>query len=87
MMTLFNDFDASKWVTRLKRTQIPQEKKLKCWKKKLKMKDNRCCFKNLIANLQVYCNLPDIAKNAQIATSLFTSCNNLLQQADIRMRL
>ena len=25
-------------------------------------------------------------KNAQIATSLLTSCNNLLQQADIRMR-
>ena len=26
------------------------------------------------------------AKNAQVATSLLTSCNNLLQQADIRMR-
>ena len=26
------------------------------------------------------------AKNAQFATSLLTSCNNLLQQADIRMR-
>ena len=27
------------------------------------------------------------AKNEQVVTSLFTSCNNLLQQADIRMRL
>ena len=26
-------------------------------------------------------------KNTQVATSLLTSCNNLLQQADIRMRL
>ena len=26
------------------------------------------------------------AKNAQVATSLLTTCNNLLQQADIRMR-
>ena len=26
------------------------------------------------------------AKNAPVATSLLTSCNNLLQQADIRMR-
>ena len=26
------------------------------------------------------------AKNAQVATSLLTSCNNLLQQGDIRMR-
>ena len=26
------------------------------------------------------------AKNAQVATSLLTSCNNLLQQADIWMR-
>ena len=26
------------------------------------------------------------AKNAQFVTSLLTSCNNLLQQADIRMR-
>ena len=26
------------------------------------------------------------AKNAQVVTSLLTSCNNLLQQADIRMR-
>ena len=25
-------------------------------------------------------------KNAEVATSLLTSCNNLLQQADIRMR-
>ena len=25
------------------------------------------------------------AKNAQVATSLLTTCNNLLQQADIRM--
>ena len=26
------------------------------------------------------------AKNVQVATGLLTSCNNLLQQADIRMR-
>ena len=26
------------------------------------------------------------AKNAQVVTSLLTSCNNLIQQADIRMR-
>ena len=26
------------------------------------------------------------AKNVQVVTSLLTSCNNLLQQADIRMR-
>ena len=26
------------------------------------------------------------SKNAQVTTSLLTSCNNVLQQADIRMR-
>ena len=30
---------------------------------------------------------PDTAKNAQVATSVLTSCNNMLQHADIRMRL
>ena len=31
-------------------------------------------------------NIPYTAKNAQVATSLLTSCDNLLQQADITMR-
>ena len=30
--------------------------------------------------------MPYTANNAQVETSLLTSCNNLLQQADIRMR-
>ena len=35
----------------------------------------------LSTDLEVY-----TAKNAPVATSLLTSCNNLSQQADIRMR-
>ena len=38
-------------------------------------------------NEPIATNVDYIAKNVQVATSLLTSCNNVLQQADIRMRL
>ena len=49
--------------------------------------DQACCNLSFADFLQlVVVKITYTAKNAQVATILLTSCNNLLQQADIRMR-